>query len=383
MTEWAVTTANASLEFDTANGQYNSCYQIDANHFIDFWAGSGSDGYVQVFTIDTSTWAVTTANASLEFDTQFGLHNNCFQIDSNHFINFWSGGASQYGYVQAFTIDTATWAVSTANASLNFMTAQSQLMSCYKIDGNHFVNFWGGQDGDGYAQVFTVNTATWAVTTANSSLEFDTQFGTYHNCYPIDSNHFINFWNGVDNDGYVQVFTVDTSTWAVTTANSSLEFDTQNGLYGNCYKIDSNHFINFWATIDSDGHVQVFTVDTATWAVTTANSPLEFDTQNGTHNHCCQIDSNHFINFGAGGAAAHGFTQVFTVNTATWAVTTANSSLEFDTTLGTYNNCFQIDSNHFIDFWAGSGSDGYVQVFTVELPAAAPTGNSWYSFAQM
>ena len=73
MAEWAVTTANASLEFDTVQGTYSSCYQIDSNHFINFWAGNGYNGYVQVFTVNTSTWDVTTANARLELDKQSGL----------------------------------------------------------------------------------------------------------------------------------------------------------------------------------------------------------------------------------------------------------------------------------------------------------------------
>jgi hypothetical protein len=60
--------------------------------------------------------------------------------------------------------------------------------------------------------------STWAVTTANSALEFDTQ-----NCYEnssiiIDSNHFLNFWRGTDGDSFAQVMAVNTSTWAVTTA---------------------------------------------------------------------------------------------------------------------------------------------------------------------
>ena len=331
MADWAVTTANASLEFDTAYGFYNSCYQIDSNHFINFWAGDGLDGYVQVFAVNTSTWGVTTANARLEFDTAYGADN-----------------------------------------------------SCYQVDGNHFINFWRQEFSKGFVQVFTVSTSTWAVTTANASLEFEANKGLYNSCYQIDSNHFINFWQGTgDLDGYVQVFAVNTSTWGVTTANASLEFDTVDNSYNSCYQIDSNHFINFWAGSSTDGYVQVFTVSTSTWAVTTANASLEFDIVNGTHNSCYQIDSNHFINF-CSGDGFDGFVQVFTVNTSTWAVTTANASLEFDTIGSNYNSCYQIDSNHFINFYCGVSSDGFVQVFAVEVPAGATgtdmklnVGDSW------
>ena len=140
------------------------------------------------------------------------------------------------------------------------IAAQIRGYSCYKIDAAHFINFWGGADSDGFVQVFTVNTSTWAVTTANSSLEFDTQHNYSNSCYQIDSNHFINFWSGAGDDGFTQVFTVNTSTWAVTTAAASLEFDTQNCWYNSCYQVDTNHFINFWQGVDSDGYVQVFKV---------------------------------------------------------------------------------------------------------------------------
>ena len=39
-----------------------------------------------------------------------------------------------------------------------------------------------------------------------------------------------------------------------------LEFDTQRATNNSCYKIDTNHFINFWSDTDGDGKVQVFTV---------------------------------------------------------------------------------------------------------------------------
>jgi hypothetical protein len=321
-------------------------------------------------------WAVTTAAASLEFDTDYGWYNSCHQIDSNHFINFW-GGPDDDGYVQVFTVNTSTWAVTTAAASLEFDTGHDWFNSCYQIDSNHFINFWGGLDYDGYVQVFTVNTSTWAVTTAAASLEFDEgqgYYGYYNSCHQIDSNHFINFWSGKDDDGFTQVFTVNTSTWAVTTAGARLEFDTVNARINSCYQVDNNHFVNFWKGADGGGFTQVFTVNTSTWAVTTAAASLEFDTVNGWHSSCYQVDSNHFINFWSG-PDDDGYVQVFTVNTSTWAVTTAAASLEFDTAAGRYHSCYQIDSNHFINFWGGPDDDGFTQVFEVEVPSGGEDQN--------
>ena len=265
MAEWAVTTANASLEFDTVSGTYNSCYRIDSNHFINFWSGSGDDGFTQVFTVNTSTWAVTTAGNSLEFDTILSNQNSCYAIDSSHFISF-VRAYNNDNFVQVFTVNTSTWAVTTANARLwiqDDVSTWNQVgcsRTCTQIDSNHFINSWTGLDMDGFVQVFTVNTSTWAVTTAADPLEFDGSQARGISCYRVDSNHFINFWSGSGDDGFAQVFTVNTSTWAITTAGNSLEFDTVYGTYNSCYQIDSNHFINFW-TNTTKGFAQVFEVE--------------------------------------------------------------------------------------------------------------------------
>ncbi|MDD5441411.1 MAG: hypothetical protein PHZ27_04315 [Candidatus Omnitrophica bacterium] len=55
MAAYATTTAGAILEFDTQSNAYNSCFQLDTNHFINFWKGTDNDGFVQTFAVSTST----------------------------------------------------------------------------------------------------------------------------------------------------------------------------------------------------------------------------------------------------------------------------------------------------------------------------------------
>ena len=87
MSAYAVTTANSSLEHDTQAGLYNSLVQIDANHFINFYQGNGVEGSAQVFTVNTTTWATTTASSRLKFDTS-ATYFSASQIDTNNFICF-------------------------------------------------------------------------------------------------------------------------------------------------------------------------------------------------------------------------------------------------------------------------------------------------------
>ena len=365
-TTWAVTTAAASLEFDTQTNAYNSCYKVDTNHFINFWMGVNDDGFVQTFEVNTTTWAVTTAAASLEFDTVQAEYNGCTQVDDNHFINFWSGDSDD-GYAQVFEVNTSTWSVSTAADRIEFDTSLAKYNKPQKVDDSSIINFWEADDTVGRAKVFNVDTSTWVISDKGVILEFETgSFSTYNSSCEVDTNYFLNFWQGDDSDGFVQLFKIDTSNdlYSVSTAAAWLEFDTADGEFHSCHGIDTNHFINFWQGASNDGFVQVFEVNTTTWEVTTANASLEFDTAEGQYNSCEQLDSNHFINFWEGDAD-DGYTQVFAVNTSTWAVSTAADRLEFDTTFGRYNSCVKVDTNHIINFWRGSGDDGYTQIFEV------------------
>ena len=376
MAVYDITTANDTLVFETTYNGYNSTVMIDSNHAINFFAGTDSDGFVQVFTINTSTWAVTTANSSLEFDTGIGTYNSSLKIDATHFINFWLGLNSVRNFVQVFTVNTTTWAVTTAGISKQYLNNYGSSSSPVQIDDNHFINFFSGDaPGYGNVQVFTVNTTTWAVTTANSSLTFDTVANANNSAVKIDTNHFINAWTGSAADGYIQVFTVNTSTWAVTTANDSLEYDTTISLSNQILSIDVNHFILIWSGVDSDGFAQVFTVNTSTWAVTTANTAIEFNTSQYSGGSFTKINDNNFVVFYAGGATYDGLAEVLTVNTSTWAITT-NSTLNYDST-STNIASAMIDTSHYVSFWQGASNAGLAQVFTVELPIVV-TGTSQF-----
>jgi len=372
---YTVTTSNSSLEFDTQASTNKDCVLLDSNHIVTCWCGGASAyAYGQIFEINTSTWAVTTAGSSFEFYTSGFLYPSMSLIDANHTIIFWNGSGND-GYTQTFAINTSTWAVTTSSALLEFDAAQGDYNSCCKLDDNHFINFWCTGDSDGFTQVFVVNTSTWAVTTAAASLEFDTQQNYYNSCAKIDDTHVINFWSGgASQYAYAQVFAINTSTWVVTTAAASLEFNTsvKSSSYNKCFQIDSNHFINFFTDSSYDGFAQVFTVNTTTWAVTTANSSLEYDTQFSYEGSVTGIDDNHFLYFWVG-VDYKGYTQIFEVNTSTWAVTTASSVLTFETSGNTTkHSCVQVDTSHFVNFWGGKDADGFVQVFTAGEAASGP-----------
>ena len=384
MADYDITAKGTALEFDTDHATFNASCKIDATHAINFWNGSsGYDGYVQVFEMDGSTFAVTAKGTALEFDTDVASYISCGLLDSTHVIAFWAGTGSD-GYVQVFEINLTTYAVTAKGSPLEFDTGNATYNSCAVLDSTHAINFWRSSDYTGYCQVFEVD-GSYNVTAKSTALNFDAASGLYMSCAKIDSTHAIAFWGGSGSDGYTQVFTINDSTYAVTAEGSALEFDTTNGTHNSCAMLDSTHAINFWAGTDYDGYVQVFEID-GSYNVTAKSSALEFDTTNGAYNACAKIDSTHTINFWAG-ADNDGYTQVFTIDSSTYAVTAEGSALEFDTTNGTYNACAMLDSNHAINFWSGTDSDGYAQAFEIEIPASGDVdqvaGVSWDNVDQI
>jgi hypothetical protein len=344
-----------------------------------------TDGFAQTLAVNAGTYAITTAAARFLFDTDVGSHNCAVLMDANHFINFWSG-ASADGFVQTMVVNTTTWAVTTAAAQLEFDTQNCTYTTAQKIDDTHAIAWWlgGAATTDGLVQTFAINTTTWAVTTAAARLQFDTDVGSWNASYPIDENHFINFWTGASGDGFAQVFTVNTSTWAVTTAAAQLEFDTQDHVTNSktsVAKIDTNHFIHVWAGPDTaagtayDGFAQIFEVNTTTWAVTTASAPFEFDTTQGEYNSISEKiagTTDKYLNIWSG-SGDDGFAQVFKVQSPPYQVV-LNSPADAGSTT---------DTTPTLDFTGTDPESDDVryltQISTTSVPIPVPSGCVFYS----
>jgi hypothetical protein len=309
---WAVTTAGSVLEFDTVYGDYKHCLKVDANHVFLLWYGNANDLMGQVFAVNTSTWAVTTTQANNVLDSNEGTTPHMVQVDDNHFLATWWGSGSD-GYTQIFTVNTSTWAITKEGTALEFDTTDSYHPRPFKIDTNHFIVFWasaGANPNYGSAQVLEVNTTTWAVTTAGAKFSYYSN-SQYPDACQIDANHFINWKADGSNVGYAHTFAVNTTTWAVTTTSAAFKFDTQ-GLNPSANTVDSNHFVVFWQGTDHHSQAQVFEVNTSTYAISTSAAMFEFETAVSVTNFATKIDDAHYINFWYG-ADGDGFTQVFTV----------------------------------------------------------------------
>jgi len=377
---WDVTTANSSLEYDTAKATWTSAKAVDENHFINVWQTGTNRSLLQVFEVNTTTWAVTTAGAILDLTIE-GSANDIIPIpgDPNHFFLSYEDRIDDDGFAQIVEVNTTTWAVTTSAALFEFAAANGEGPRTVPVDDNHFLIVYRNSGNDGVSEVLEVNTTTWVITTTDGSFIFDYQQG--YNLRIINIPDFQNkalvvYKGGSFGYGTAIVLDVNTSTWEVTAAVSRFTFSAEAAREDpDIRAVDANHFF-----FSAEGLAYVLAVNTTTWAITTASAAFEYDALSASVSAgIASMDANHFAvpyrkNSG------EGLVQVLAVDTTTYEITTTSDAiLEFDTDVINQVDPERIDDSHFIAFWTGTSSDGFVQVFTVTTSEASlPFANAPY-----
>lgn len=205
-------TAGTPLEFDTANGQDFSLAVIDTSHVICFYRSTGSDGVATVFALNTGTLEVTEPGSPLTFDSGSIQDTSCVAIgDGTHFLAVWGLTAQ----AQVFEVNTGTWAITALGSPLAFDTTADMNNLLSMGDGEHFVNVYlSGTVGEYFIQAFEVNTGTFAVTEVGTGISLSTGGGNDLTAVVFpDGEHFVAFYTKNIGDGYVQMFEVNPTTF--------------------------------------------------------------------------------------------------------------------------------------------------------------------------
>ncbi len=350
--------------FDSDTASYMSAVKVDDTHVLVFWQGTDGDGFAQVMLVDPVVGTITPVGTALEFDVADAAYNACIAVDGNHFLNLWSGPGSD-GFAQIFTVNLVTFAVTAEGSALEFNTSFAVYISVSEVDANHFLITYTGPGNVGITEILEINLGTWAVTQPGSPTTFDAVANGYNSLASLDDGtHFINFWQGASGDGFTQVLEVNTGTWAVTALGSPLEFDPADASYNSAVAIgDGEHFINFYRGTAAAGKTQVFAVDLGTFAVVAVGSGITFDTTGFANAAIALGDGEHFANFWEGPSTT-GYTQVFEVDPGTFDIT----QLGFKQSLGTaagimYNAPVLISTYRVVNFWMLTTNDGVGATF--------------------
>jgi hypothetical protein len=354
------TSVGSELEYDTVQGNWNFSLRYDDTHLIHIWSGSGADGYIQIFEV-ASNGTVSKLGTALEFDTVNMVGASAVVFDTNKIIVQWAGSGSD-GYLRTFQINTSTWAITAWGSEVEYDIINGTYPSIVAVDSNHFLCAWAGSGNDGYLQVAEVDLSTGAVTMQGAALEHDTTIGQWNNLFVLDATRFLLIYSGAGSDGFAKVFTVNTGTWVVT-QTSSLEFDTGNATHVNATALDATHFLVAYEDNDSDGAARVLTVNTGTWAVTAEGSKAEFSESPLGFIAVQAIDEHNAFLQWEDETTSSGFWQTVYIDSS-WNVSFAGSATEFDSSaVNAYNSVVRLTGVRVFASWAGLGADGYCRAY--------------------
>ncbi|MHC4424862.1 MAG: PilW family protein [Planctomycetota bacterium] len=296
--DWTISRGTA-LEHDEDNGEQPALAKIDGTHYLCVYKGpkitGNTHGRAVVLTVDTGTWTISKGTV-FDFDEDNTQQPALAQIDSTHYLCVYRGpriGPDQYGYAIVLTIDTGDWTISDEGRTpFGYSDYDGTDPALAKIDGTHYLCAYSDGASDGQAVVLTVDTGDWSIGKA-TPLEYDAIRGGTPALAKIDTNHYLCAYAGQDWHGYAVVLTVDTGTGTIS-KGAVLEHDTARGVAPALAQIDSTRYLCAYQGADSNGSAIVLTVDTDGWTVSEGTA-FEHDTPPTTTSDLAKIDDDNYL----------------------------------------------------------------------------------------
>ena len=379
----------------TSNANNGTCYggvsqgsagKIDNADYFD-----GTDDYVGVSdnaTLDITdaitleawlngTGSVTgniTKGTTMTHDSDQGLFSALCEVDNTHYLCAYSDILEDLGRAKILTVDRETGTV-TGGTAHTFDTTDNYAAALCQVDYTHYLCVYEGMDDDGYAVILTVNTGDWTVSSGTKK-EFDTVNGVWPALSAIDSTRYLCAYQGSGSSGRAVVLTVNTSDWTITVGTPHT-FDANSCWWPALSNVDSTRYLCAYEGVDDDGFAVVLTVNTGSWTVS-SGTKHEFDTTECWDSALSRIDSTHHL-CAYEGPDGDGYALVFTVNTGDSTVSSGTKH-EFDTTRGQDPALTAIDGTHYLCTYVGDGTVGDAVVLTVNTGSWTVSSGTAFEF---
>lgn len=172
--------------------------------------------------------------------------------------------------LRIFQINRSTGVISMGGAYsvLNSATpAYYPALATY--DENKFILFYTGNSSRGYAQTFQTSGST--ISAWGTQIEFNSA-SAHSSCVQVDSNHFLNVWEGGGTWRVAQVFEIDTSNGNITAMGSPITLVGTTVFRNSVTKINSTKYLVARAGDATDAFATLLTVDTSTWQLTVSTN---------------------------------------------------------------------------------------------------------------
>ena len=242
------------LEHDTAEGEYNSLVQVDADTYALAYSGADSDGFLKTFTISADGMTITQVQV-LEHDTAEGKHNSLVRVDADTYALAYSGADSD-GFLKTFTISADGMTITQVQV-LEHDTNRGQANSLVRVDADTYALAYRGAN-DGFLKTFTISADGMTITQVQV-LEHDTSLGQNNSLVQVDADTYALAYRGANDDGFLKTFTISADGMTITQVQV-LEHDTAVGTDNSLVQVDADTYALAYSGAGSDGFLKTFTI---------------------------------------------------------------------------------------------------------------------------
>ena len=390
MSVYETTALDTALEFDTTNADSKCVVRITGtNKVLMAWYQSTTLVYVQAFTVNTSTGAISAIGSPV--DIEAGTAGNAHYgisitlIDASNAIVFWIGSGDD-GFCQLISID-GTGNCATNGSSVEYDTLRGRFPSSCLMSSTRILNIWHQTNGaavnSGRAQIFTVDTGAGTITPEGSSHDFTGDLAIlYTSLKKLSSTKALAAYRGLDGDGYAIILDINTTTWAVTSAGAVFEFIDAVTITGTSVAVMDDAGSPMKAVIgyttSAGSAIVAVQINTTTWAITLLGS-AQTVLAGGTGDFgisIASVDSTHILIANNDVTNTDMKALVHTYD-ATTGMGTATANTATLTTTSTDFQVFMCDftdiTGGFVACWSGLGNDGFIQTLQVDLGGGSAT----------
>ncbi len=347
---------DSPLEFNVVLGQNPNLAQIDNTHYLCAYAGPGEDGWSVVVTVNTTDWTVN-RETPFEYDTYKGDQTALAKIDDEHYLCTYNGNNDD-GFAVILKVNETDWTVS-RGAPLEFAPTGGKFPALTEVDATHFLCVYQGAGNRGYAVVFEVDTASDTVSVV-STFEFETKSCNTPAISGIEDTRYLCVYEGPQNDGWAVVLEVNAGTYEIQKA-SEFEYDSTNGQTPALIQIDLRHFLCAYSGWNDNGYAVVLIVSILN---NISKGPvLNYDLSKAITPDLAQLTGNSYVCVYEG-PSVDAWTNVFTVDTDDWTITSGLQA-EFDPIGGktpTIARIYEPTGNRSLVVYQGANNDGWAAI---------------------
>jgi len=346
-----------------------SLVQVDSDTIAVAYTDYLNRGFIKTMTVNSDGTIPGQGFKSLIHDTDTAKHNSLVRVDDDTIALAYSG-VDDDGFISTFTIDsdgniTAVKTQSEGN-NLEHDTSQAKTNSLIKVDDDTFALAYQGVDDDGFISTFTIS-ADGSTIAEVDSLEHDTvEVGGDQSLVKVDDDTFALAYQGVDEDGFLSTFTID-SAGNITpirtqSEGNNLEYDTTKAWKQSLVRVDDDTIALAYSDVWNDGVIRTFTISADGPTIAEVDS-LDHDTRASTDSSLVYVTSDIFA-LAYQGLSNDGFISTFSIdcvgNITPIRTQSEGNNLEYDTRLGQYPSLARISSNAlalvYMYSWEGSPS---------------------------